>query len=230
MLFPLKYRFFNLKSEMCRIIEYSMMNYCYRKHIKRTMDDTEESESSESGSPHAVHQQNNRIYFYDDVTQESVLKLIKLVKNLENEILRIQNDFNLKKPPNIYIYIHSYGGDVYSGLSCMNTLSNVKVPVVTIVDGYVASAATFILLAGHKRRMRQYSQVLIHQIRGESWGKYEDLKDEFINTENLMKTIKSIYLEKSSIPEKKLNKILKKEVNLDSTECLKYDLVHKVIE
>jgi ATP-dependent Clp endopeptidase proteolytic subunit ClpP len=207
------------------------MNCYNRKSFKRTINSEEhEPEDLDAESPNAVHQQNNRIYFYAEVTQESVLKLTQLVKKLENELLKIQIDLDLKKPPKIYIYIHSYGGDVYSGLSCMNAISNIKVPVVTIVDGYVASAATFILLAGHKRRMRQYSHVLIHQLRGESWGKYEDLKDEFTNTENLMKTIKSIYLEKSSIPEKKLNRILKKEVNLNSNECIEYELVHRIIE
>lgn len=205
------------------------MNFYNRKHIKYTMNG-DDSESEEAPSQNTVYQENNRVYFYADVDQESVLNLIKIVKRLEIEMLKIQIVFNLKKPPKIYIYIHSYGGDVYSGLSCMNTLSNIKVPIVTIVDGYVASAATFILLGGHKRRIRQHSHILIHQLRGESWGKYEDLRDDFKNTENLMKTIKSIYLEKSSIPEKKLNKILKKEVNLDSSECLKYKFVQKVIE
>ena len=148
--------------------------------------------------PSNVKVVNNKIYFYEDVTIESTLLLCTHVKDLEKKFLKLQIDYDLKKPPKIYIYIHSYGGDVYAGLSCMNTLENCNVPIITIVDGYVASAATFLLLGGHKRHMRKYSHILIHQIRGESWGKYEELKDEFINTEKLMETIKNIYLTKSN--------------------------------
>ena len=111
------------------------MNCYNRKSFKRTINSEEhEPEQLDAESPSSVHQQNNRIYFYAEVTQESVLKLTQIVKKLENELLKIQIDLDLKKPPKIYIYIHSYGGDVYSGLSCMNAISNIKVPVVTIVD------------------------------------------------------------------------------------------------
>ena len=172
---------------------------------------------------------NNEIYFYEDVTPLSVMTLCNHVSTLERLLLKMQSDYKLQTPPSIYIYIHSYGGDVYAGLSCMNTLETCRVPIVTVVDGFVASAATFILLGGHIRHMREHSHVLIHQIRGETWGKYEDLKDEMQNTDVLMETIQKIYVSKSSIPENKIRKIIKKELTMSASKCLKYELIDKII-
>jgi ATP-dependent protease ClpP protease subunit len=171
----------------------------------------------------------NEIYFYEDVTPQSVLLLCKHVKQLEQSMLALQTDFKLDSPPSIYINIHSYGGDVYSGLSCMNTLEKCRVPIVTIVDGFVASAATFILLGGHHRIMREHSQILIHQVRGETWGKYDELKDEMRNTDVLMDIIQKIYVDKSDFPEKKLRKIIKKELTMTSAKCLKYRIVDEIM-
>ena len=172
---------------------------------------------------------NNDIYFHEDVTVKNVKELCRQVNILEKKMLMVQTDLKLKRAPKIYIYIHSYGGDVFAGLSCMDTLKNCKVPVVTIVDGFVASAATLIMLGGHKRWMRKNSSILIHQIRGESWGKFTDMKDEMQNCEKLMETISNVYLSNSEFPEKKLNNIIKKEQNLDSNKCLAYKLVDKLI-
>ena len=171
----------------------------------------------------------NDIYFYEDVTPQSVLLLCQRVRELEQSMLTLQSDFKLEQAPSIYIYIHSYGGDVYAGLACMNTLEKCRVPVVTVVDGFVASAATFILLGGHRRHMREHSQILIHQIRGETWGKYDELKDEMRNTDVLMDIIQKIYVDKSKFPEHKLRKIIKKELTMTSAKCLKYHIVDEII-
>lgn len=195
-------------------------------HVYRCSDSSTDDESEEQLNIQVV---NNDVYFYEDVTPQSILVLCKRVRQLEHNMLRFQSDFKLDTPPSIYIYIHSYGGDVYAGLSCMNTLEKCRVPVVTIVDGFVASAATFILLGGHSRRMREHSQILIHQIRGETWGKYDELKDEMRNTDVLMDVIQKIYLDKSEFPEHKLRKIIKKELTMTSSKCLKYKIVDEII-
>lgn len=172
---------------------------------------------------------NNEIFFYEDITPLSVMTLCNHVSSIEKSLLKMQCDYKLENPPSIYIYIHSYGGDVYAGLSCMNTLEACRVPIVTIVDGFVASAATFVLLGGSERRMREHSHILIHQLRGETWGKYEDLKDEMQNTDGLMNTIQEIYIAKSDIPERKIRKIIKKELTMTAQKCMKYKLIDKII-
>ena len=49
--------------------------------------------------------------------------------------------------------------------------SNIQID--TYVDGMIASAATFIFLAGTNRYIGEYGHILIHQLSTEFWGKYE---------------------------------------------------------
>jgi ATP-dependent Clp protease protease subunit len=201
----------------------------FRMHKKSKYTASSEEEEQPCMEVFQISVINNEIYFYEDVTTTTIRILCNHVKRLENEMLKMQCDYKLETPPSIYINIHSYGGDVYAGLAAMNTLEKCRVPVVTVVDGFVASAATFILLGGHQRWMREHSQVLIHQIRGESWGKYEDLKDEMQNTEVLMNIIQTIYVDKSDFPAKKIRKIIKKELTMTSQQCLDYGIVDTIM-
>ena len=129
----------------------------------------------------------------------------------------------------IFVYIHSEGGDVYAGLSAMDHIRNCDVPVVTIVDGLVASAATFMAIAGKRRLMHKHSQVLIHQLSTGFWGRFQDLLDEVQTCKKLMKVLQKMYNKHATIPEKVLNKLMKKEVYLSSKQCLKYNIIDEII-
>ena len=48
----------------------------------------------------------------------------------------------------------------------------------TVIDGFVASAASFMLLGGAERRASSRSFLLVHQLRGTFEGKYCDFVDE----------------------------------------------------
>lgn len=171
---------------------------------------------------------NNHIYFYEDISIDSIRMLTHKVKEVENQNIQMQMDYSLDTPPKIFVHIQSYGGDAYAGLSGMDTLKGCRVPVVTIVEGFVASAATFLLLGGKERWMQPHSNILIHQIRTEFWGRFDELKDEMLNSDNLMKMITSIYKENSKFPIRALNNIIKKEIHMDASECLKHGIVDKI--
>lgn len=171
----------------------------------------------------------NKVYFYCDVTVDSVLQLCMILSRVETQNLRLQAEYALETAPKIYLYIRSDGGDAYAGLSAMDTIKRSKVPVITIVDGFAASAATFILMSGHERWMRENSHMLIHQVRGESWmGKYSELKEDLTNTKKLMDLIVGVYTKHSSMPDKKLKKLINREMYLDPTTCLKWSLIDKI--
>lgn len=177
-----------------------------------------------------VRVNKNQVYFYGDITTETVLELVESLTKLEKELLNLQVDYHLEKPPNIYLHINSGGGDAFAGLSAMSTIENLKVPVICIADGLVASAATFLLLGATGGRMiRRNSCILIHQIRTEFWGKYADLKDELKNSEIVMKKIAKIYKSKSRLPMEKIESLLKKELYLSDKRCVRYGLVDSIL-
>ena len=149
------------------------------------------------------------------------------MKKLENELLHRYLDLGIRRRPEIRIFIRSDGGDIHSGLSAMDAIQNMdRVKVRTIADGICASAATFILLGGHRRYMTPNSYIMIHQLNMDgTWGKFEDFKDQLANLQQFMDRFRKIYLEETNIPSEKLEEILKRDVYMDSTKCLDWEIV-----
>jgi ATP-dependent Clp endopeptidase proteolytic subunit ClpP len=160
----------------------------------------------------------NELYFYEEVNTESVLCLNTMLKTMEREV----------HGP-IILYINSPGGDVFCGLSAMDHVAAIKVPVHTVADGLCCSAATFIFLAGEKRFIKPHAHVLIHQISQESeWVRFEDMKDELKNLEKLMDNVIQIYRDMTELPETKLKRMMKRDMYLDADDCITYKIADEI--
>jgi ATP-dependent protease ClpP protease subunit len=186
----------------------------------------EKSEEDEDASE-CTKTIGNELHFYGDITPENTLEFVEAFKKLEIHLLKQQADL-IGYEPQIRVHIMSGGGDVYSGFALKNILEKSRVKVVTIAQGSCCSAATFMFLGGSERRMGQNAYLLIHQISTEIWGEYKDLKNEMKNCEKLMKNLKTMYMEKTEIPEKKFKKLMKKDLYLSASKCLKYKIAHVV--
>jgi ATP-dependent protease ClpP protease subunit len=110
----------------------------------------------------------------------------------------------------------------------MNVLESSRVKVITIAQGSCCSAATFVLLGGSEKRMGKDAYILIHQISTEFWGNFQELKHELKSSEKFMKRIKKMYLSKTEIPEKKFKRLMRKDLYLTPSKCLKYKIVDRV--
>lgn len=178
-----------------------------------------------------VKVQGSDIYFHCEVCEVTVLELNMKLKKLATELLHKHLDLGLDHvKPEIRIFIRSDGGDLHAGLSAMDCIKGMnRVKVRTIADGVCASAATFLLLGGRTRHMTENSYILIHQLNMDgSWGKFEDFKDQMENLEKFMKRFREIYTRDTRIPERKLEKLLKRDVYMDAKKCLKWDVVDSI--
>jgi len=178
-----------------------------------------------------VKVQGSDVYFHCEVCEESVLELNMKLKKLELELLHKHLDLGLQDiRPEIRIWIRSDGGDLHSGMSAMDTISRIKrCKIRTIADGVCASAATFVLLGGRTRHMTENSYILIHQLNMDgTWGKFEDFKDQMHNLEKFMDRFREIYTRETKIPEKRLSKLLKRDLYMDAKRCLKWEIVDSV--
>lgn len=190
-------------------------------------DSDSESESTNSRND-SIRVQGNNIYFSGEVNKKNALEFNIQLDKLSTEIIQ-RAIFSKTQAENINVFIHSDGGCVFSGLSMMDHIKNCSVEVVTIADGFVASAATFPLIAGDIRKIYSHSQVLIHSVSTNFWGNFENLKDEFQNMEYLMKIVKGIYTKHGKFPRNQIEKIIKRELYLDSQMCLDYGIVDEII-
>ena len=173
-----------------------------------------------------VHE--NKIYYYASVNRDSVVELNTKIGELESKSLTLGHNLDIS-PPVIKVFINSGGGSITAGISSMDTILRCKVPVHTYVDGFCASAATFLSVVGTRRFMSRNSYMLIHQLSSALWGKYSEIEDEKKNLDLMMETIKNVYEEYTKVPMKKLDEILKHDLLWDAKMCLKYGLVDEII-
>jgi len=187
--------------------------------------EAEKEQSEDEFEDENVKVHGTDVFFYASVNSASVSKLNFILKRLEKELMIKAIEYSGYEP-RVTLYIKSDGGDIFEGFSAMDHIENSKIHITTIADGCCASAATFMFLAGHTRVVNTHSFLLIHQISmGGIWGKYEDIKQELVNSDRFMETIKNIYREKTKIPSKKLEEFMKKDVYLTTQECQKYGII-----
>lgn len=165
--------------------------------------------------PWAMKVVGNEIYFFGEVDERFALELNTLLRKMDNRSFS-----------HIVLYIHSVGGDAYAGFSIMDHIDSLKTPVHTVADGLCCSAATLILLAGKKRLMKKHSRLLIHQVSSTTdASKHSEIKDEIQHLDGLMLQMKTVYTERTRIPTKKLNILMKRDVYLNIDQCIQYGIV-----
>lgn len=187
-----------------------------------------EIKAHSSTDNNVVEFSHNRIYFYSGVTRPKILKLNKGIFNLNVNMLSKTGPLEYQPPP-IKLHINSYGGSVFAGLAAVDYIKNSKIPVHSVIDGCAASAATLMSCVADRRYMHKNACMLVHQLSGIMWGKFQEMQDDIQNSEMLMKKIKNIYKEHTKIPKKEMDNILKHDIWWEAEKCLEYGLVDELI-
>ena len=155
--------------------------------------------------------------------------LNKLLYSTGNKMVSVKELYQLDEMPKVYLHINSYGGSVFAGFGSVDYIRNCPAPVVSVIDGCAASAATIMSVTAQERYMNEHAFMLIHQLSSGMWGKFEAMKDDMKNNEMLMKKIIGIYEQHTKIPKTKIKDILKRDLWWDAKTCLKYGLVDDII-
>ena len=189
--------------------------------------DDEDADADDDISGKNIKRKNNHIYFYSEVTRETIFELIMHIKDAEEENLITSLKLHLDTIP-IFLHINSKGGSVFDAFNAIDVIQSCRMPIHTIVEGATASAGTLMSVVGEKRYMTKNAFMLIHQLSSVCWGKMSEIEDEFENLQELTEKIKEIYSENKKIPKKELSKLLQHDLWLNSSKSLKYGLVDEL--
>lgn len=203
-----------------------------KKSSKNSPIDTEEDDPLQHLTnifkPHSnMDREKNHIYFYQSVDQDSCLELNRKINALNKDLMQHAIEYETE-PPNIYLHINSYGGSLFAAFSTIDTIMSSKIPIISIIEGCAASAATIISMACHKRYCTPNSFMLIHQLSTGATGKYEEMKDDFMNDTKLMKLLYKLYLEHTTMNIKTIKKVLKRDLWWNVNECIQHGLIDDV--
>lgn len=131
----------------------------------------------------------------------------------------------------INLFVNSYGGYVYEAMAIRNQLKRHPAHVTAYVDGFAASAASFILTACNEVKMYSNTMQMIHNAINGAYGNSTQLRKAADDLDKIMEGNRQAYLEKSNgkLTEEKLIELLEAESWLTANDCLTYGLCDEVI-
>lgn len=100
---------------------------------------------------------------------------------------------DLKGVKEIEVRITSLGGDVDQALQIHDALQDHPAKVITIINGFCASAATIIALAGDVRRISRNAVYLIHKCSSYVGGNQHDLEMELESQKTVNEVLLDMY-------------------------------------
>lgn len=202
-------------------------NLSYMTNVERNVSDN--SDGGDGDGDELIRVRNSHIYFYDKVNKSNALQLIDEVLSVVSMLKSKMDSIEIDKPC-VYLHINSSGGCLYSAFSAFDTLTALDVKLITIAEGNICSAATIIYLAGKERWMRKHTYTLIHQIRTYTgWVTHREMLDEMETTNEIQRMVVKMYKDHTNIPKKKLDALMSHEIQMNSDECLKYNVCHRII-
>jgi ATP-dependent Clp endopeptidase proteolytic subunit ClpP len=166
---------------------------------------------------------SNHIYFNDEINNNTAFKLNNALRLMETKL----KSLNIDNIP-IYLHLTTNGGIIHSAFNIIDCMNSITLPIYTVIEGFVASAGTLISVCGEKRYIGKNAYVLIHELRSGVWGKMSEIEEEMTNIKKIQEHLMNIYLEKTKIKRKKLNRILKKDIEWNAYEALEFGIADEI--
>lgn len=160
---------------------------------------------------------SSEIWLNSEFDNDSVLKVReKIIK---------ESQLSPEKP--IIVYINSYGGNVDSLNSLVDTFESLPNKIVTVCCGSTMSAGAVLLSAGEDRYITPNSRVMIHKVSTMNWGNADDIKNEAHEVERINNKLMQILAKNCKKSANQINKLLrdKRELYLSAEEALKFGIV-----
>ena len=170
----------------------------------------------------------NRTFYIDYEIDEmySLIELSKIIIQMNME----EKDVPKEELKPIYLFIHSYGGDLEQSLMFCDLLISSRIPIITIAMGVAMSSGFLIFLAGKKKYAFKHSSLLAHSGSAGFQGTAEQIEEAQKNYKKQLAQMKEYILSRTEIPEKVFNKNKSKDWYLTAEELTEFKVVDKLIE
>ena len=131
----------------------------------------------------------------------------------------------------VNLYIHSPGGEVYSGMAIYDTMKMLSAPVCTYCVGFTGSMGTFLLSAGEKgkRFALPHATIHMHPTGGGSRGYTEDVRIATREQERLQTQIFHIMGKNTGHSWEEIEEFFIRDKYLNAWEAKNYGIVDEVM-
>jgi len=144
------------------------------------------------------------------------------------QLLHLESDDPDK---DIFLYINSPGGNVYSGLAIYDTMQFIKPDVQTICVGIAMSMGSLLLAGGKKgkRMALPNSRILIHQVSGGFQGQGTDIEIQAREVIGLKRRLEEIYSLHTEKPIETVSHDMERDFFMSPEEAKEYGIIDTVI-
>ncbi len=132
----------------------------------------------------------------------------------------------------IQMYIHSPGGEVYSGLAIYDAMQELNAPVSTTAVGMTASFGTTILISGaHGQRFALPNATIhMHQPLGGMQGQVTDMMIAANEFQRLKTRLLDIFQQHTGQDRNMLERDMERDTYLDAAKAVEYGLIDGVVK
>lgn len=131
----------------------------------------------------------------------------------------------------IYLYINSPGGSVYSGMAILDTMNHVRPDVSTICMGLAASMGAFLLAAGAKgkRMSLPNARIMIHQPLGGAQGQAVDIEIQAKEILYIKRSLNEMLAVNTGKPLDQIEQDTERDFFMSPAEAQQYGLIDCVL-
>ncbi len=132
----------------------------------------------------------------------------------------------------IYMYINSPGGVIYSGLAIYDTMQMISNPISTWAIGVTASFGTVLLASGTKgkRYALPHATIHIHQPLGGAQGQASDIEIQAREILRLRERLNQIMATNTGQSMEVIERDTERDFYLDAEAAVKYGIVDQVLK
>ena len=170
----------------------------------------------------ATENNEANINIYGDITSWELLESDVSSYTLSKELEGLDVD-------TINVYINSYGGEVAEGLAIYNALKRHKAKIKTFCDGFAASIASVIFMAGDERIMSNASLLFIHNAWTYADGNAKELRKVADDLDSITQASINAYMNHVNITEEELKEMLDNETWITPQDALEMGFATAIV-
>ena len=175
-----------------------------------------------------------RYDIYSLLLKERIIFLGTPIDDMVANVTVAQLLFLIREDPDkeIFMYINSPGGIIYSGLAIYDTMQMISNPISTWAIGVTASFGTVLLAAGTKGRRYAlpHATIHIHQPLGGTQGQATDIEIQAREILRLKSRLNDIMSFHTGQTLEAIERDTERDFYLDADAAVKYGIVDQVLK
>lgn len=162
------------------------------------------------------------IYLYDVIVSDDFWGGVSAL-NFAKELSAIQS-------PKINLRINSPGGDVFAARAMEAAIREHKSEIVAHIDGYAASAASYVALAANKLKMSDSGFLMIHKAWSLAMGNSEDMLSMAALLEKIDETLVDTYVNKTGADADQVRNWMAAETWFTAQEAMDNGFIDEIVK